>query len=352
MKTNLTNPEFQNAFLVVIQKGETEIKKLITYYALNYKSKIELRNRIDGIILAVAKRLPADLIDKESYINGLKNSSEKMIKEFYDTMIAKFVFYSLILANVSIKVSTPLELIKEIKSNPLKIEKLIPRETWSKAKGYPYITNYYKEVKSRLNLLAETETRSSEAGKKGISLWQKAEIDIRHEHQLKMVQDLKDSGVKYAWTSSHPDCSKRCEKWQGKLFDLNNHAELSGFRMRKKIDGHTVYSFTDVVSQVDKYGYKNNIIVGFNCRHHLIPFESGSVPPEEFTKEEIQREREVNSTLREYERKIRLLKQKIILDNSISKEEVATLKAKLKELISAYKAFANKNGYAWYQERI
>lgn len=352
MKTNLTNPEFQNAFLVVIQKAETEIKKLIVYYALNYKSKIELKNRIDGIILAVDKRIPKDLIDRESYLKGLLTSSEKMIKEFYDKTLIKFIFYSALLAGVSIKVETPLQLIREVARNPLRIEKLIPRETWSKAKGYPYITNYYKEVKSRLNLLAETETRSSEAGKKGISLWQKAEIDIRHEHQLKMVQDLKDSGVKYAWTSSHPDCSKRCEKWQGKLFDLNNHAELSGFRLRKKLDGHTVYSFTDVINQVDKYGYKNNIIVGFNCRHHLIPFESGSVPPEEFTKEEIQREREVNATLREYERKIRLLKQKIILDNSISKEEVATLKAKLKELISAYKAFANKNGYAWYQERI
>lgn len=350
MKTNLTNPEFQNAFLVVIQKAETEIKKLITYYALHYKSKIELRNRIDGIILAVAKRLPADLIDKESYIVGLKTSSEKMIKEFYDKTLIKFIFYSTLLAGVLIKVETPLELIKEVARNPLRIEKLIPRETWSKAKGYPYITNYYKEVKSRLNLLAETETRSSEVGKKGISLWQKAEIDIRHEHQLKMVQDLKDSGVKYAWTSSHPDCSKRCEKWQGKLFDLNNHAELSGFRLRKKIDGHTVYSFEDVINQVDKYGYKNNIIVGFNCRHHLIPYEPNSVPPEEFTKEEIQREREVNATLREYERKIRLLKQKITLGNSVG--ETAQLKAELKRLISAYKSFANKNGYAWYQERI
>ena len=77
-------------------------------------------------------------------------SSEKMIKEFYDKTLIKFIFYSALLAGVLIKVETPLQLIREVARNPLRIEKLIPRETWSKAKGYPYITNYYKEVKSRL----------------------------------------------------------------------------------------------------------------------------------------------------------------------------------------------------------
>ena len=44
---------------------KTELsKKLDVYNALNYKSKIELKNRIDGIILAVDKRIPKYLIDR------------------------------------------------------------------------------------------------------------------------------------------------------------------------------------------------------------------------------------------------------------------------------------------------
>ena len=46
MKTNLTNSEFQSKYLPIIQKAETEIKKLVLYYALRLKSKIALQNKI------------------------------------------------------------------------------------------------------------------------------------------------------------------------------------------------------------------------------------------------------------------------------------------------------------------
>ena len=39
MKTNLSNPEYQNSFLALIQVATTEIKKLIVYYALHLKKQ-------------------------------------------------------------------------------------------------------------------------------------------------------------------------------------------------------------------------------------------------------------------------------------------------------------------------
>ena len=374
MKTNLSNPEYQNSFLALIQVATTEIKKLIVYYALHLKSKTELRAKINGIINALDDKLPKEIFEREKYVDGLRQTSDRMIREFYDPVIERYLLLALIIATITKKrPETPLELVKTIKAKPnqlsfimsgdtldkAKISKWVRtapkevRELWSKQKGYPNLTNYYQELGKRLKELAKTEPVSRESGKKPITLWQKAELDIRHEGQLRMIDDLKEQGVKYAWTSSHPDASKRCEHWQGKLFDLTSgKSELSGHRMRKKVDGNTAYCFKEVINQIDKYGYKNNIIVGFNCRHKLVPYTPNSLAPEQFSEKEVKQEREINAKLREMERKIRFYREQAILhrvDNPILSKRYEFMANKL---IDEYKAFAEKNGYAWYQKRI
>jgi len=349
LKTNLTNSPYQSQFLPLIERAEIEIKKLVQFYALNKKNKIELRNKIDGIIKAVDKRLPTLLYDREKYLIGLKRLSEKLIREFYDAVVNRFF---MVLAGLSMlnlgkdfeSVKTPLDLVK--------YEREHKRDLWAKQKAFPNVENYEKELKERITEMADTQTSSD-----GMSLWQKAEMDIRHENQLKMIQDLIDSGVQYAYTSSHPDCSKRCEKWQGKLYDLlATHSELSGYRMRKKVDGHTVYCFEEV-SRIHQYGKKgqdfgeNSIIRGYNCRHRLIKYE-GQIEPEEYSAEEVKEQREINTKLRQMERQIRLYKQKYILYNKTNPRLAKKYKAKAIQLTEKYKAFAEKNGYAWYEYRL
>lgn len=374
MKTNLSNPEYQNSFLALIQVATTEIKKLIVYYALHLKSKTELRDKINGIIKALDEKLPKNIFEREKYVEGLRQTSDRMIREFYEPVIERYLLLALIIATLTKKrPETPLELIKTIKAKPTTLSVVMSgdtldkskinswvknapkqvREMWSKAKGYPNVTNYYQELGKRLKNLSQTQPISSESGKKPITLWQKAELDIRHEGQLRMIDDLKKQGVRYAWTSSHPDASKRCEHWQGKLFDLDSeHSELSGHRMKRKIDGKTAYCFKEVVNKVDKYGYKNNIIVGFNCRHKLVPYTPNSLPPEHYTEEEIKKEREINAKLREMEREIRYLKEKAILHRVDNVELSKRYEFMAKKLTEKYKVFANENGYAWYPKRI
>ena len=355
MKTNLTNSEFQSKYLPIIQKAETEIKKLVLYYALRLKSKIALQNKIKGIIKGVEKTLPFSIIDREKYIEGLYKTSQKLIKEIYDNIIlAYFGAFSVFVANgLSKKVNTPIKLYKALETGHFEDNKKVPYDMLIEAKASPNVTNYPKVLKDRVQELSKTQTTSSETSKKPISLWQKAEIDIRHENQMNKIEELVNSGVQYAWTSSHPDCSKRCERWQAKLFDLTSeHSELSNFRMRKKVDGHTVYCFKEVIAQKDKYGYTNNIIVGFNCRHKLIPYTPKSVAPKEYDKEDIKKEREINAKLRYYERTIRFYKQKAILYNSIDQTKAKHYKLLASKLTEEYKKFANENGFAWYQYRI
>ena len=357
-RTNLTQSNYQKQFLPIIESAETEIKKLINFYALLLKPRKELVDRINGIVKAVSNRLPNSLFEKYKYVLGLKETADKMIRNYYDPVVKRYhtIVAVLLLAGISIKAKNPLELNKQLSTKSVirEIEsKKGEVDTWAMAKGYPNVLNYPEELKKKIGGLAKTQTVASETGKKPITVWQKAELDLRYEGQVDMIKDLVNRGVRYAWTSSHPDCSKRCEKWQGKLFDLQaEHSELPGYRMRKKVEGHTVYCFKEVISRVDKYGYQNNIIIGFNCRHRLIEYKPGSVAPHEYTAEQVRRNREINETLRQMERQIKYYKQKSILYNSIDRRIAAQYKMKAKELTERYKEFANRNGYAWYPYRI
>ena len=369
LKTNITNSVYQSKILPVIQKAETEIKKLVAYYGMFLKSRVELLSRINGIIMAVNKRLPISLYDRESYINGLKTTAMKMVNEFYDKVVARFNIIAGALLLMSFK--------KKV-DNPYKLQKLIAEDSstrkfiqdnqrkidvWAMQKGYPNVIDYPKELKERLHGLAKTETVTSEPGKKPITVWQKAELDIRYENQLKMIDDMKQSGVKLAWISSHPDCSKRCQAFQGCLVSLDLHAKnpqknVKNYRYNKSsfivgnVDGNPVYSLLDIQDCETGYGYKNNIITGFNCRHKLRAYTPNSVAPQEYDAAEIKKQRIINQKLREMERKIRYLKQQAILYNSIDKLKAREYKRQAQLLTEQYKRFANKYGYAWYQWRI
>lgn len=223
------------------------------------------------------------------------------------------------------------------------------RNLWGEAKGYPNVSDYEKKLKEYIGGASKFDFAPSSPGKRKITIWQKAELDIRHKAQLEMLDDLRSRGVRYAWASSHPDCSERCERWQGKLFDISSDSDRF---LLGKLDGIEVYSLKKVMSQKDQYGYENNIISGFNCRHYLIPYEKGVKPVTEYSAEEVARERMTNSELRSYERKIRQLKNKAGLMAQIDVKESKRIMSEARKLTAEYKQFAEKNGYAWFQYRI
>lgn len=369
LKTNLTNSVYQSKILPVIQKAETEIKKLVVYYGLLLKPRAELLAKINGIIMAVNKRLPISLFDREEYINGLRRTAMKMVVEFYDKVVDRYkiLIAALIIVGFKKKAETPLKLQKLIVSDSYTQRFIEENETkinvWAMQKGYPNVKDYPQELKTRLNGVAKTQTVASQDGKKPITVWQKAEIDLRYENQVKMIDDMKQRGVKLAWISTHPDCSKRCQAWQGCLVSLDMHAKnpqkaVKNYRYNRasfavgKVDGHTVYSLPDIQDVETGYGYKNNVITGFNCRHKLKAYTAGSVAPQEFSAEDIKKQREINQNLRAMERKIRYLKQQAILYNCIDKQKAQLFKRKAEKLTEQYKRYANANGYAWYQWRI
>lgn len=356
-----TNDLYQSTFMPIFQKAETKIKTLILAAFLFSTSIVLLRNQIDGIIKWAVSQVPKDLHDRNAYLKGLKNKSEQFIKLYYKKPHNDFIVAKSELLRTVPKGKEP-----PIINNPhdlLEITKR-PQNLWAEAKGTPYVSNYGREVKKTIQQLANDPTTTYEPGKHPISLWQKAELDVRYSNQMDNLEDLKKQGVQYAWLSSHPNCSKRCESWQGELVAINKHAKSPQKRVNKnfnynkssfvvgEIDGHKVYSLPDIMDVDGPYGYKNNIYNGFNCRHHLIPY-NGQNGPNDYDEKDVAKQRQIEAQIREMERKIRQLKTQALLYKQSGQINVAkSIEKSVKILIENYKRFCETNGYAWYQYRI
>ena len=339
-----TNDLFQSTFMPIFQKAETKIKLLILAAFLYSETLLSLRNKIDGVILWVSKQIPKDLNDRAAYIRGLKVSSERFILLYYKKPQVSYKLAKQDLLNSvppgkkAPSIKNPQELL-DFTSNP--------KNMWAEAKATPNVINYPKEIKKRIEEMGKQPVVTHEPGKKPISLWQKAELDVRYEGQMQMLDDLKKEGVQYAWTSSHPDCSKRCQPWQGKLMDLTSHAKGTNHQVTS-IDGHPVYSLVDIMAKTDKYGYHNNIICGFNCRHKLIPYKPGQYGPEQYSQKDVAKQRAIEEHIRLLEREIRQMKSDAILFEKAGQIKIAKdINNRVKILVSKYKAFCERNGYAW-----
>lgn len=299
-------------------KLEREIKILIMYCALRLIPRHYLELEILKKIQKYEKQLPDDLIDKSSYGNGSYYSALELIKSAYTPLVYNFVAKS--------GFQKPIDYINK------------------KADIPEYIKNAVAKInKSTFCVYNE--------GKKPISLWSKVELDLRYNAQMEMLDKCYNSGKDLFWLSSHSNCSKRCEKWQGKLVSLTLPSIDNTFWTGKTIQNNKIYSFTAIEEQVDKYGYKNNIINGFNCRHHLIEFVNGK-KPNFIESKEIQEARKYETIQRELERAIRKKKSDLLIIEMVNKKEAKKLQKSISELIKEYKIFCKKHNLAIQTYRI
>ncbi len=305
-------------------KLEREIKVLILLCALKLISRNVLYLKLTSLIARYNKELPITLIEREKYIQGAYSSSIELVRQVYEPIVYNFT--------PTKEFKTPYEFVK-FTQKFMDYDLAIPT-----LKYYPDIVN------NALRNLNRRELVYSENGKRPISLWQKAELDLRHDEQMKMLQECYKSGKDLFWLSSHKNCSKRCEPRQGKLVSLSLPAIDSSFWTGKFIDGIKIYSFNAIENQIDQYGYKNNIINGFNCRHHLIEYVKGGKKPKEFYSYEIDKTRNLEKTQREMERAIRRKKTEVLNVELVDKKKAYNLNKQINLLLRQYKAFCNKNG--------
>lgn len=196
------------------------------------------------------------------------------------------------------------------------------------------VADVRKKVKTKIRDLSATETEKGD----GHNLRNRAEMYVRHEAQQQSIDEMRRQGVKLVWASTHADCSTRCAPWQGRLYSLDGtYGEVNGYKYQPLENAVNVY-VTTRTGRVWKNG-----LLGFNCRHRLIPYNEHQMPPKSFSEKEMERRRVLNERQRAAERNIR--RQKSLAWELIHQDKNAAQKlfdaAKRDE--QRYREFCRKN---------
>lgn len=191
-----------------------------------------------------------------------------------------------------------------------------------------------KKVKAKIRELSETETESGD----GHNLRNRAEMYVRHEAQQDSIEQMRQDGVKLVWASTHVDCSRRCAPWQGKLYSLDGtYGEINGKKYQPLENATDIWYTTKAGKR-----WKNGLL-GFNCRHRLVPYNEHQAPPKAFTAQEMKVRRALNERQRTLEREIR--KQRALAWELIHQDraEAQRIFAVAKRNEEKYREFCRRN---------
>ena len=217
---------------------------------------------------------------------------------------------------------------------------------FSKQYGVPlreYIDKYFSErIEPVMEMVTRTRATDPEAPTR-LSLRAKAELAVRYEHNKSMVDDLRESGTRLVVSSSHADCSDRCRPWQNKVFSLDG---TSG----KTDDGRSFQPLENATNILTKNGKWYNGLLGFNCRHYLVPYQKG-LQFGSYSEKVEKKEYEITLKQRAMEREIYRYREEAMIQRGIDKEKYRKARDIARDLEGQYRDFSEKNDRAIYLSR-
>lgn len=194
----------------------------------------------------------------------------------------------------------------------------------------------------------------------GQSVYNSSEMVMRAGEQREMVDRLSRE-TRLVVCDTHSDCSDRCFPWQGRVYSLDH---TSG-----KTDDGREYVPLEVATDVyvtSKSGKTwRNGLLGFNCRHKLVPYEKG-LKPNKVSRAEQQTQKRLTEQQRLYEREIRNAKDRARafalgqqnerqFDRSTREymqEKAELYRDKARELTKKYQEFCHANNRVEYRSRL
>lgn len=221
----------------------------------------------------------------------------------------------------------------------------------AKTYGVPnrkYMRDYLqKEVKPVFTALARQEPKDPDDVSGRNSLRNRAEMEVRYAAHNEQIERLKTYGNRLVIASTHADCSERCAPFQGRVYSLDGTKGTTD-------DGRPFVPLevaTDVY-YTTKAGkrYKNGLL-GFNCRHFLVPYKSGYRFPKPNEKEE-KREYAITVRQRELERDVRKWRTVAITTKGVNPEAYKQAKDRAIKANNEYIRFSKDHGRAYYPSRV
>ena len=323
--------------VIAIESANTEVKSIIVKGLKEGIPKKEMNKMLEDAIEKYSKDLKGFPSAEKLYNQSMRINTRKWYK-----------YYSNNINGLNQKV------VKDLKKVGISIPQMElgfsdsdnfrPYVTSNK-KGLAIIKDYDKKVEKEIRRLVEDNPKATMVDKNGITrqrnLRNEAETRVRFQANKEDVDNLKDK-TKFVMTTSHADCSPRCQPWQGRLYSTD---DTSGYKdgmhyvpLKKAMEGEN--------------GDGNGIITGYNCRHRAVPYRKGMRKPEEYTQAEIRKQRKIDSKQRYYENRIR----KIKLEERLAREQgftdrARTLKERGKVATNKYETFSLRNKRAFYRWR-
>jgi hypothetical protein len=306
----------------------------------------------EKLILEFEKTIPKDFYYKNEIIKGLRIFKTKLFFDYKQTIdLGWSEIQALTMQLLKRKVNNPTEFISVFLANTKNMDlnsiyDVRKEGTWMSQKGAIRVVDYYKKLTKQASDLAETVIKEN-TSKKALSVRSMVELSLRKQYHEDSMNEFKIAGVKLVWVSTHADCSKRCQPWQGRLYSLDS---TTGNQ-----DGHSfvpIQKATDVFGTTKRGAIFKNGLFGFNCRHYMIQYTYGSTYPLDYSAAEIRKEREITAKQRAMERGIFKLKHKSILLKDTEPKESSELRKEAAQKTKEYIEFSKSNSHAYYPDRI
>lgn len=177
------------------------------------------------------------------------------------------------------------------------------------------------------------------------SLRNRAEMEVRYNNHNEQIERLKKS-INLVIASTHADCSKRCRTWQGRVYSLDNtYGTTDDGRKYVPLEEATDVYYTTKAGKT----YKNGLL-GFNCRHYLIPYEKGLRFPKPNAAEE-KKQYAITQKQRYLERKVREYRTEALYYKDTDREKYLKYRNKSIEANKRYIQYSKDNERAYYPSR-
>ena len=146
--------------------------------------------------------------------------------------------------------------------------------------------------------------------------------------------------------STHADCSERCKPWQGRVYSLDGTSGTTDDGRRfQPLENATDIYYTTKAGKT----YKNGLL-GFNCRHFLVPYKSGYRFPKPNAAEE-RREYNITQTQRRMEAEVRKWRTVAVENKDLDRERYLDARRKAIDANKAYIAYSKEHNRAYYPSR-
>lgn len=324
-----------------IEDAQTQIRIAVRDGWLGGKPKAEINAAVQKIVKGALKKIKTTDLKSAAY-RSLNAFAERQ----YNTYLRNFgidskpVLAAIVLTGGKGGIS---------KKNAEKIMRQLTYTT--DAKGIPtqtYAKDYLeKRVAPVITELCRQNALDPDDINSRNSMRNRAEMEVRYSTHLEQMSELKAAGVKLVVSSVHADCSDRCYKWQGRVFSLDGTSGVTeDGKSYEPLEHATDIYYTTKAGKT----YKNGLL-GFNCRHYLMPYRSGMIIPH-VDRATQQREQRINTEQRRLEGIVRKWETEAAMNKGVNEELHSSAKRQAAYWRREYIKFSHGNGRAYYPSRI